>query len=46
MQLPADVVTNLAASFTGTLLQSYNLWVHVFTQEQLHVQHQHHLMVS
>jgi hypothetical protein len=46
VQLPADVATSLAASFTGTLLQHYNLWVHVFTQEQAHVQHQHHLMVS
>lgn len=46
VQLPADVVTALAASFTSTLLQHYNLWSFVFTQEQQHVQHQHHLMVS
>jgi hypothetical protein len=45
VQLSADVVSSLAASFTSTLLQHYNLWTFVFTQQQQHVQHQHHLMV-
>jgi len=46
VRLTPDTVASLAASFTGTLLQHYTLWSYVFTQEQQHVQHQHHLMVS
>jgi hypothetical protein len=45
VQLSAEVVASLAASFTSTLLQHYNLWAYVSTHEQQHVQHQHHLMV-
>lgn len=45
-QLSPDAVASLAGAFTGTLLQHYTLWTFVFTQQQQHEQHQHHLMVS